>query len=103
MNHLSFYVEHAIRDMTRNGRRTAFALFCIAAGVAAIVALRSLSLMIADSLAGNFAAVNHGDLTAQARGSEGGGFKRASRGTRTEFSAGAVQSIQTWADANNIQ
>src|SRR5687767_2125649 len=62
MKRLQFYISHAWRDMTRNGRRTAFALFCIAAGVAAIVALRTLSLIIADSLTANTAEVNHGDI-----------------------------------------
>ncbi len=65
VQHFEFYIQHALRDMFRNGRRTAFALFCVAAGVAAIVALRSLSLMIADSLAGNIASINHGDLKVQ--------------------------------------
>ncbi len=72
MKHFQFYIEHALRDMTRNGRRTAFALFCVAAGVAAIVALRTLSLTIGDSMAVNIAGVNHGDIWVT-RGLSGGG------------------------------
>src|SRR6185369_8086682 len=102
MKHFNFYIQHALRDMARNGRRTAFALFCVAAGVAAIVSLRSLSLMIGDSLAANIAEVNHGDIKI----SVGDGFDNSpassSQGDgRDELSAEQMAAIQAWAKTNN--
>src|SRR5262249_14790267 len=107
VQHFEFYVQHALRDMFRNGRRTAFALFCVAAGVAAIVALRSLSLMIADSLAGNIASVNHGDLRVQlafsfSPGSDQSGSLSLDDGRRP-FSPEALQQITSWAEKNNLK
>src|SRR5215813_2589072 len=105
VQHFEFYVQHAWRDMFRNGRRTAFALFCIAAGVAAIVALRSLSLMIADSLAGNIASLNHGDLKVDFEDLDSGtppGTQREDDG-RYVFTAETVKRIQAWADANRVK
>jgi predicted lysophospholipase L1 biosynthesis ABC-type transport system permease subunit len=102
MTHLRFYIQHALRDMTRNGRRTAFALFCVAAGVAAIVSLRSLSLMIADSLAVNIAGVNHGDIRIQSASADdtpsGGGPSDG----RNSLSAEQLTLIQSWAKDNNL-
>jgi putative ABC transport system permease protein len=105
MKHFNFYIQHALRDMTRNGRRTAFALFCVAAGVAAIVALRSLSLMIGDSLAANIAGENHADI----RVSEEFDFDNLSSSAgqlsdgRRPLRADLVKAIMGWAEANNVQ
>src|SRR5512143_1941680 len=104
MKHLSFYIRHALRDMSRNGRRTVFALFCIAAGVAAIVALRSLSLIIADSLALNIAGVNHGDI----RVMPSINFKTAAAdlaasGGLTSLTPQEMSALTAWADQNNVQ
>jgi len=57
-----FYFVHSLRDLARNRQRTLFALFCVAAGVAAVVALRMMGLMIIDALTTNIAALNRGDL-----------------------------------------
>ncbi len=100
MKHFQFYIEHALRDMTRNGRRTAFALFCVAAGVAAIVALRTLSLTIGDSMAVNIAGVNHGDIWVT-RGLSGGGTPFSNG--REALSAETVSAIKAWAERNNVQ
>ncbi|MBP8974649.1 MAG: ABC transporter permease, partial [Anaerolineae bacterium] len=59
---LRFAVKHSLRDMGRNRARTAFALVCVAAGVSAIVALRSLAFMVGDELTTNLAQVNRGDI-----------------------------------------
>ncbi len=67
-----FYLQYAARNLWRSRRWSAFAIFSIAAGVAAMVALRSLGLAIGDSLTSNIRASNHGDITLQ-RGT-GGGF-----------------------------
>ncbi|MGQ9889881.1 MAG: FtsX-like permease family protein [Aggregatilineales bacterium] len=58
-----FYLRYAARNVWRSRRWSAFAIFSIAAGVAAIVALRSLGLAIGDSLTSNVRASNHGDIT----------------------------------------
>ncbi len=58
----SFYAGHSLNDLRVNGRRTFFALLCIAAGVAAVVSLQTLSAMIGDTLTGNLQASNRGDV-----------------------------------------
>ncbi len=58
-----FYLQYAARNLWRNRRWSTFAVFSIAAGVATIVALRSLGLAIGDSLTSNLRASNHGDVT----------------------------------------
>jgi len=59
---LAFALRHSARDMARNRARTAFALVCVATGVAAVVALRTLGFMVGDALTTNLAAVNRGDI-----------------------------------------
>jgi predicted lysophospholipase L1 biosynthesis ABC-type transport system permease subunit len=98
MRHLRFYFRHAWRDMTRNGRRTIFALFCIAAGVAAIVALRSLALMIGDSLVNNIAGSYHGDIMVEPIRS---GQISTSDG-RDVFAPFVLESVKTWATKHNV-
>lgn len=62
LDQLRFYVRHSINDLRVNGRRTIFALLCIAAGVAAIVSLQTLGVMINDSLTGSLQESNGGDI-----------------------------------------
>jgi ABC-type antimicrobial peptide transport system permease subunit len=59
---LGFYIRHSLNDLRVNGRRTLFALLCVAAGVAAIVSLQTLAVMIQDTLSGNLQAINRGDI-----------------------------------------
>lgn len=59
---LRFAVKHSLRDMGRNRARTVFALVCVATGVSAIVALRSLAFMVGDELTTNLAQMNRGDI-----------------------------------------
>ncbi len=56
MGHLTFYLRYAVQNLRRSGHWTTFAAFCIAAGVATVVALRSLGLAIGDSLLANIRA-----------------------------------------------
>lgn len=56
-----FYWRYAYRNL--RGRWTAFAVLCVAAGVATVVALRSLGLAIGDSLLSNLREINRGDIT----------------------------------------
>ena len=68
MQRILFYLNYAARNLRRGTRWTTFAVFCIAAGVATVVALRSLGLAIGDSLLANLRDVNHGDVTASSVG-----------------------------------
>ncbi len=61
-NLLRFAMVHSLRDMWRNRARTLFALICVATGVAAVVALRSLAFMVGDKLTTNLAQLNRGDI-----------------------------------------
>ncbi len=59
---MRFYMTYAWRGIRRGGRWTALAVLCIAAGVASVVALRSLGLAIGDSLIENVRIDNKGDM-----------------------------------------
>jgi len=61
---LKFYLSHSFNDLRVNKRLTFFALLSIAAGVAAIVSLQTLSLMIGDTLEQNLQETNRGDVSA---------------------------------------
>lgn len=79
MKRLVFYFRHAITNLRHSGHWTVFAIFCVAAGVATVVALRSLGLSITDSLLGNLRQYNHGDILMSAVASLGpfsGAFQR---------------------------
>ena len=57
-----FYIKHAFRSLQRDRRRSLFAAFAIAAGVAAIVGLQSLSLSIDDSVTSDIQATHQADV-----------------------------------------
>ena len=59
---LPFYLKHALRSLQRERRRSIFAAFAIAAGVAAIVGLQSLSLSIEDSVTRDIQATHQADV-----------------------------------------
>ncbi len=105
ITHLRFYIEHSLHDLTRNGRRTLFALFCVAAGVAAIVALRTLALSIGDTLTENIARTNHGDILVSARNTRDAIQVSAISGTggTRAFSPQSLDAINTWAKKNGVQ
>ena len=62
MGRLTFYLGYAAKNLLRSGQWTTFAVFCVAAGVATVVALRGLGLAITDSLLSNLRQYNHGDI-----------------------------------------
>ena len=62
MSQIAFYLQYAFRNLWRNRRWSTFAIFSVAAGVATVVALRSLGLAIGDSLTSNVRSSNHGDM-----------------------------------------
>ena len=67
---LRFYLKHAFRSLQRERRRSLFAAFAVAAGVAAIVGLQSLSLSIGDSVTGDIQATHQGDVVVKTRNDE---------------------------------
>ncbi|MBE2267012.1 MAG: FtsX-like permease family protein, partial [Anaerolinea sp.] len=105
MTRLVFYLRYAARNLRRNTRWTAFAVFSIAAGVATVVALRSLGLAIGDSLVDNARASNHGDLTVSYAPPANAAFAFFGRGGEEmqTFSPGEVEAYSAWAAEQNAQ
>jgi len=62
MERLRLDVRYSVRHLWREKQRTVFALFCVAAGVAAIVGLQMLGLSVTDAMTGNAQASNRGDV-----------------------------------------
>ncbi len=60
---LGFYWNYATRSLWRGGQRTMLAIFCVAVGVLAIVALQLVGNMVNASITGNVVANNGGDLS----------------------------------------
>lgn len=95
-----FYLRYALRNLVRSRRWSVFAIFCIAAGVATVVALRSLGLAIADSLVSNLRSTNHGDINIAVGGGGLEAFFEA--GEATHFTARALLDVEAWAEQNNV-
>jgi putative ABC transport system permease protein len=100
MGRLQFYLQYALRNLTRNRRWSAFALLSVAAGVATVVALRSLGLAIGDSLTSNIQATNKGDI-AIARNSGPGGFNFGRTSRDNAFNILQLELIRGWVDRND--
>jgi predicted lysophospholipase L1 biosynthesis ABC-type transport system permease subunit len=60
------YWTYATRSLLRGGQRTILAIFCVAVGVMAIVALQLVGLSVDHALLSNIVAVNGGDLRVNA-------------------------------------
>src|SRR5215831_1709454 len=58
-----FYWSYPSRSLTRGGQRTLLAIFCIAVGVLAIVALQLVGNMFNDALTTNIRSGNGGDIS----------------------------------------
>jgi len=58
----SIYFNYTTRSLLRGGQRTVLALFCVAVGVMAIVALQLVGLMINNALTSNVRDANGGDV-----------------------------------------
>src|SRR5258708_15859810 len=56
------YWNYATRSLTRGGQRSLLAIFCIAVGVLAMVALQLVGNMVNGALTDNVRAANGGDL-----------------------------------------
>lgn len=95
----AFYLRYAWRNLRRSARWTTFAVFCIAAGVATVVALRSLGLAIGDSLIASTRATNHGDIRIDKdRPNPFAGFTDIDE---DGFTPAEIQAARAWAAANN--
>jgi len=56
------YWSYATRSLIRGGQRTVLAIFCVAVGVMAIVALQLVGLSVNQALLGNISEANGGDI-----------------------------------------
>ena len=99
IHRLRFYIMYALRNIRRGGRWTTLAILCITAGVATVVALRSLGLAVGDTLTNNVRIEVKGDLLVR-NDSIFGGF--GSNDPRA-FTADELDRILTWADEQGAQ
>ncbi|HJT58896.1 MAG TPA: FtsX-like permease family protein [Ktedonobacteraceae bacterium] len=59
---LGLYWSYTTRSLIRGGQRTVLAIFCVAVGVMAIVALQLVGLSVNQALIGNIVEANGGDI-----------------------------------------
>ncbi len=98
LERLVFAFSYALRNMVRDRRRTAFTLLCVAAGVATVVALRTLGLMVTDALTANVQAFLRGDVRVSGYGSISV-FNEA--GDSRLFTAARMAGLNRWAAAHD--
>lgn len=91
---MRFYFQYAFRNLWRSRRWSAFAVFSVAAGVAAVVALRSLGLAIGDSLTSNVRSSNHGDIALNLAGT--GFFSFRDPDDERYFSASDLRRVENY-------
>ena len=105
MSRIFFYLSYAARNLRRGVRWTTFAVFCIAAGVATVVAQRSLGLAIGDSLTDNVRLNNHGDITISRTNLSRTFLPMVGRGSGVNdtFNEAQLERLQTWTDENGAQ
>lgn len=102
-NRLAFYFTYGLRNIQRGGRWTTLAVFCIAAGVATVVALRGLGLSIGESLISTVREDNKGDISIQRESDSGPDFALLRGSDDIEyFSQSELTAITTYATENNI-
>src|SRR5579864_9187777 len=63
---LGLYWSYSTRSLARGGQRTVLAIFCVAVGVMAIVALQLVGLSVNQALIGNVVEANGGDVRVNA-------------------------------------
>ena len=63
----SMYFNYTSRSLLRGGQRTVLAVFCVAVGVMAIVALQLVGFMLQNSLTSNVRDTNGGDIAVTAQ------------------------------------
>lgn len=94
--HLFFYLSYALRNLWRSRRWSAFAIFSVAAGVATMVALRSLGLSIGDSLTADVRATNKGDITISIEGERMLSALTDSGDDAYNFRDDVLRRLETW-------
>ena len=98
MGSISFYLQYASRNIMRGGRWVLLAILCISAGVATVVALRSLGLAIQDTLVDNVRIENRGDVLLVQDGPSGAlGFGLSSNDDANYFSTAEIERTRAWA------
>ena len=100
---LRFYTRHSVNDLRVNGRRTVFALLCIAAGVAAIVSLQTLAVMMNNALTGSLQETNRGDIRINPGGQWGSYIVSPEEDMfdgSYVFTPEGVAHVQEWLDTN---
>ena len=75
MSRLGFYIQYAWKNISRGGRWSALAILCIVAGVATVIALRSLGYAIEDSLINSTRVITKGDIRVQTFDANGAQFQ----------------------------
>lgn len=100
MTRFRFYFAYALRNLRRNPRWSFFAMFAVAAGVATVVALRSLGLAIEDSLTSNIQSGNKGDISLT-RPSGVGGFNFGTTTERNIFPRVQLEAVRAWVADND--
>ncbi|MGB7339696.1 MAG: FtsX-like permease family protein [Phototrophicaceae bacterium] len=104
LNRLIFYFTYSLRNIRRGGRWIALAIFCIAAGVATIVALRGLGLSIAESLVSTVREDNKGDILVQRETDNAPDFALSLGSQDVEFFAPyELDKFASFAAQNNLQ
>ncbi|MGJ3238093.1 MAG: ABC transporter permease [Anaerolineae bacterium] len=103
-NRLAFYFTYGLRNIRRGGRWTTLAIFCIAAGVATVVALRGLGLSIAESLLSTVREDNKGDILIERDTDNGPDFALV-RGSEEVafFTDRELQSFTDYARMNDLE
>ena len=91
---LRFYFTYALRNIRRGGRWTTLAVLCVTAGVATVVALRSLGLAVGDTLANNARIEIKGDLLIR-NDNIFGGFGSSDP---SAFSPAELAALNAWAE-----
>lgn len=101
INRMAFYLYYAARNLWRSRRWSAFAIFSVAAGVATIVALRSLGLTISDTLVDTSRSSNHGDILLEKGG--GGFLSFGDPRDASVFRPQQVDKVKAWAAQNQAR
>src|SRR6266699_2902948 len=65
---LALYWSYSTRSLVRGGQRTILAIFCVAVGVMAVVALQLVGNMLQSSLSTNARDLNGGDIAVSSSG-----------------------------------
>ena len=98
---LVFAFSYALRNMVRDRRRAIFTLLSVAAGVATVVALRTLGLMVTDALTANVQAYLRGDVRIASAGSSVSIFNEAE--SSHPFTLAYIDRLDAWAADNDAE